>query len=175
MRAARVTPIYRARMSVADTPSVPLAAPADPRPPARQLPEGLLVPSRPPMPRPDGLRRGVGQAVCVAFGVAWILCPAIEPPPTGHHVPEYPLWQAPIDIAAIVSIVAAIVVLWRGGRTGALLGAIAGTLMAVETIICPLAGHTPVGWWTWAQTGLSLFVLGTSAVLMARRGPRQVS
>jgi hypothetical protein len=39
--------------------------------------------------------------------------------------------------------------------------------MAVETIICPIAGHTTVCWWTWAQAGLSLFALGASAVLMA--------
>ena len=37
--------------------------------------------------------------------------------------------------------------------------------------MCPLAGHTTVGWWTWAQTGLSLFVLATSTVLLARQSP----
>lgn len=109
--------------------------------------------------------------VAAAFAVAWILCPIVEPMPTGHE-PAYPLWQLPIDLATLASIVAAVVVLWRGGRSGARLGAVAGVMMAVQTILCPIAGHTPVGWWTWAQTGLSLFVIGASAALMAGVGRR---
>ena len=87
-------------------------------------------------------------------------------------MPDYPLWQLPID-PAVASIVAAVVVLWRGGRHGARLGIAAGVLMAVETVICPIAGHTRLGWWTWAQTGLSLFVLGTRGAVLAR-GARRV-
>jgi hypothetical protein len=152
-------------------PSIVPAGPTGPRPPARPLPEGLPAPTRPPAPRPDGLSRNTGRRVAAAFGIAWILCPVVEPMPTGH-TPDYPLWQLPIDLAAVAAIIAAVVVLWRGGRQGARLGAAAGVLMAVETIICSIAGHTPVGWWTWTQTGLSLFVLGTSAALMARAGRR---
>jgi hypothetical protein len=150
-------------------PSIGPAGPAGPRPPAPLLPEGLPARSRPQAPRPDGLRRTPGRLVAAAFGIAWILCPAVEPMPSGP-LPDYPLWQLPIDVAALASIAAAVVVLWRGGRNGARLGAAAGVLMAVETIICPIAGHTTVGWWTWTQAGLSLFVLGTSAALMARSG-----
>jgi hypothetical protein len=97
-----------------------------------------------------------------------VLCPAVEPMPT-HDMP-YPLWQLPFDLGTLVSIVVAVVAMWRGVRNSARLGAIAGIFMALETIICPLAGHTPVGWWTWTQAALSLFVMGTSAALMARRG-----
>jgi hypothetical protein len=131
----------------------------------------MLRGTRSPAPRPDGLTRNTGRLLAAAFGIAWILCPAVEPMPSGH-VPDYPLWQLPIDLAAVASIVAAVVVLWRGGRHGARLGVAAGVLMAVETIICPIAGHTPVGWWTWTQTGLSLFVLCTSAAVLARGGRR---
>ena len=176
-------------MSVADTPSpfpvappvaaapapvpaqfVPPAGPAGPRPPARPLPEGLLAPNRAPSPRPDGLSPDTGRLLAAAFGFAWFLCPAIEPMPSGDV--HYPLWQLPIDLAALASIIAAVVVLWRGGRNGPRLGVAAGVLMAVETVVCVLAGHTAVGWWTWVQTGLSLFVLGTSAALMAGMGRR---
>lgn len=40
--------------------------------------------------------------------------------------------------------------------------------MASETITCPLAGHTPVGWWTWLQAALSLAVLLTGTLLVSR-------
>jgi hypothetical protein len=106
--------------------------------------------------------------LAAAFGVAWILCPAIEPLPTMDM--PYPLWQLPFDVGTLASIVVAVVALWRGARSSARLGAVAGIFMALETTICPLAGHTPVGWWTWVQAGLSLAVMGTSAALMARRG-----
>jgi hypothetical protein len=102
-----------------------------------------------------------------------VLCPAVEPMPT-HDMP-YPLWQLPFDLGTLVSIVVAVVAMWRGVRNSARLGAIAGIFMALETIICPLAGHTPVGWWTWTQAALSLFVMGTSAVLLARTGRRSVA
>jgi hypothetical protein len=100
--------------------------------------------------------------------VSWILCPAVEPIPDGSFA-HYPLWQLPIDLAALATIVAAVTALWRGSRHSARLGTAAGVLMAVETIVCPLAGHSPLGWWTWAQTGLSLFVLCTSVALIGRR------
>ncbi|TFV50278.1 hypothetical protein [Blastococcus sp. TF02A-35] len=106
------------------------------------------------------------QALAVAFALAWIACPAVEPMPTGEV--HYALWQLPIDLAAVGSIVAAVVALWRGSRYAARLGLVAGALMAVMTIICPLAGHTPVGWWTWVQAGLSLFVMASSAALHRR-------
>jgi hypothetical protein len=130
--------------------------------------EGLLARSRRPLPRPDGLRQETGRRLAVAFGIAFVLCPLVEPMPSGDV--HYPLWQLPIDLAAIASIAAAVAVLWRGDRNGPRWGAAAGVLMAVETIICPLVGHTPVGWWTWTQAGLSLFVLGTSAALLAAGG-----
>ncbi len=119
--------------------------------------------------RDDGLGRRTGRLIAGAFALAWILCPSIEPMPSGP-MPDYPMWQLPIDLATVGSIVAAVVVLWRGGRSGPRLGLVAGAFMLLETALCPIAGHTTVGWWTWTQTGLSLFVLATSAVLMARRG-----
>ncbi|WP_164704645.1 hypothetical protein [Blastococcus litoris] len=90
--------------------------------------------------------------------------------PSGDLGPA--LWQLPIDLAALVSIVVAVTALWRGWRGSARLGALAGSFMAIETTICPLAGHTPVGWWTWTQAALSLSVMGTSAFLMRRNGSR---
>ncbi len=90
--------------------------------------------------------------------------------PTGH-VPAYPLWQLPIDVAAIGTIILAVGALWRGSPRAPRLGIAAGVMMAVETIVCPYAGHTPIGWWTWVQAGLSLFVLFTSAALQARQRP----
>ena len=119
--------------------------------------------------RKDGLSGRAGRWIAGSFALAWILCPLLEPLPSGDL--PYPLWQVPIDLATFGSAVAAVVVLWRGGRRGALLGAVAGALMLLETAMCPIAGHTAVGWWTWAQTGLSLFVLGTSAVLLSRENP----
>jgi hypothetical protein len=151
-------------------PPVPSVVAAGSPPVAPPLPTEQAPWNLPRGPRPDGLDRDTGRLLAAAFGIAWLLCPTLEPMP--EHVPDYPLWQLPIDVAAVVSIVVAVVVLWRGGRNGALLGAAAGALMAVETMICPIAGHTPVGWWTWTQTGLSLFVLGTSAALMAGMGRR---
>lgn len=152
-------------MSTAKAPltyPAPAAAPVAPElaPTRARAPAG-------PRPRPDGLSRNAGRTLAVAFAVAWILCPALEPTPADHV--HYPLWQLPIDVAALGSLVAAVVVLWRGGRLGAPLGIAAGVMMAVETVVCPWAGHTPLGWWTWAQTGLSLFVLGTSALLTRGR------
>jgi hypothetical protein len=145
--------------------------PARPAGPQHAAPsERLIWRTDAPLPRPDGLSRETGRLLATAFGIAWILCPAVEPLPSVDV--HYPLWQLPIELAAIASIIAAVVVLWRGGRNGPRLGVAAGVLMAVMTMVCPLAGHTPVGWWTWAQTGLSLFVLGTSAALMARPGRR---
>jgi hypothetical protein len=120
--------------------------------------------------RTDGLSAATGRLVAGAFSLAWILCPTVEPLPSGP-TPDYPLWQLPIDLATVASILVAVVALWRGGRLGALLGAVAGTFMLLETAMCPIAGHTTVGWWTWTQTLLSLFVLGTSAALLARQSP----
>jgi hypothetical protein len=168
-------------MSLAD---VPLQASTDrvdvPAPSAQIDPKGpVREPGQPVPATVAAFRRGMAQAgqrprltgrqrLAWAFAIAWILCPAIEPMPSGH-LPAYPLWQLPIDLAAIGSITAAVVVLWRGGRNGARLGVAAGVLMAVETIICPIAGHTPVGWWTWTQAALSAFVLFTSLALLGRR------
>jgi hypothetical protein len=119
-------------------------------------------------------RRGPGltarHLLAVAFAVAWLACPLIEPMPAGDES-AYPLWQLPIDLAAVGTIVAAVGALWRGSRLAPRLGIAAGVMMAVETIVCPYAGHTPIGWWTWVQAGLSLFVLFTSAALRARQRP----
>ena len=144
-------------------------APVAPRPPAPPPPVHVApwnLP-RPPRPRPDGLDRDTGRLIAISFGIAFVVAPLLEPMSSGP-LPDYPLWQLPIDLAALAAVVAAVAVLWRGGRNGARLGAATGVLMAVLTIICPLAGHSPVGWWTWAQVGLSLYVMGTSAMLMAR-------
>jgi len=122
-----------------------------------------------PAPRQDGLGRDTGRLLAVAFGLAWLLCPLVEPLP--EHDMAYPLWQLPIDLAALATIVVAVSALWRGNRNSARLGMVAGVLMAVETVTCTIAGHTPVGWWTWVQTGLSLAVMATSAVLHRYRRP----
>lgn len=165
-------------MSVADAtqpttaePTVPQSSPALlPHPPLPQPPAPHLasvapwnLPAPPPPPRLDGLGRDAGRLLAGAFAIAWVLCPAVEPLPA--HDMDYPLWQLPIEIAALGTIIAAVVALWRGNRNSARYGLAAGVLMAVMTMVCPLAGHTPVGWWTWVQTGLSLAVMATSAVL----------
>ncbi len=36
---------------------------------------------------------------------------------------------------------------------------------------CPLAGHTPVGRWTWVQTAMSLFVMAVGVALHRLRTP----
>ena len=162
---------FRPTTAGSAAPPVPAIPVAPLQAPAWRAPDGYREAGR---ARQDGLSRRAGRLIAGAFAVAWILCPSVEPMPSGP-MPDYPLWQLPIDLATIGSIVAAVVVLWRGGRLGARLGTLAGAFMAVETIICPIAGHTPVGWWTWTQTGLSLFVLGTSAVLVARTGRRPVA
>jgi len=166
VRALPPAPPYRAPMSVADAPS---AAPVT-TPPGAPAPRATRwqVPPAQPVGRRDGLSQTTGHLLAGAFGLAWILCPAVEPMPSMDMA--YPLWQLPFDVGTVVSIVVAVVALWRGARSSARLGAVAGVFMALETIICPLAGHTPVGWWTWTQAALSLFVMGTSAVLMARSG-----
>jgi hypothetical protein len=144
---------------VAAAPQAPWSAPGWRAPDARPRTAGRE--------RSDGLSQRTGRLIAGAFAVAWILCPTIEPMPSGP-MPDYPLWQLPIDLATLGSIIAAVVVLWRGGRHGSLLGFAAGAFMLLETIMCPIAGHTDVGWWTWTQTGLSLLVLGISAALLAR-------
>jgi len=159
--------------------------------PAREMPPltGLIEPARPapepasrasvtprPVPAPaiarpphstPGLGRGGRQLLALAFAAAWITCPVIEPVPDGPE-PDYPLWLLPVDIAALVSIVAAVVALWRGSRRAGALGVGAGVLMAVETVICPGIGHHLMGPFLWVQAGLSLFVLLTSAALVVR-------
>jgi peptidoglycan/LPS O-acetylase OafA/YrhL len=154
-------------------PSVPTTGPAGPVGPRPAAPpsQHQQAWTQPRAPRRDGLSRDTGRLLAVAFGTAFVLAPVVEPTPA-VPMPEFPLWQLPIELAGLAAIVAAVVVLWRGGRNGARLGAAAGVLMAALTIICPLAGHSTVGWWTWVQTGLSLFVLGTSAALMAGAGRR---
>jgi hypothetical protein len=161
------------QVAAAPVPAPPVV-PAVARPSAPPLPADTAPWHRPQAdraPRADGLSRDAGRSLAAAFGVAFVLAPAVEPMPA-EPMPDFPLWQLPIELAALAAIVAAVVVLWRGGRNGARLGVAAGVLMAVLTIVCPLAGHSTVGWWTWVQTGLSLFVLGTSAALMARAGRR---
>jgi hypothetical protein len=69
--------------------------------------------------------------------------------------------------------VAACVALWRDSRRAWALGVVAGLGMAVGTVICPGTGHHLVGWYTWVQAGLSLFVLLASAgpPALAARSP----
>lgn len=180
-------PAYGASMSIADAqnpviaestappaqPAVPAAHPA--QAPSPVVPSTAWVPPAPGRSsRRDGLGRDTGRLLAGAFALAWILCPTVEPLPA-HDVP-YPLWQLPIDVATVVTIVAAVAALWRGSRNSAYFGMAAGVCMAVMTMLCPFAGHTPVGWWTWVQTGLSLFVMATSAVLLRLRpSPAPVS
>jgi hypothetical protein len=175
----RFTP-YRARMSVADVPRPTTARPAAPPSPPAATPayQAHVAPTPAhrapwtlPAPRPafrrDGLSSEVGRLLAGAFALAWIVCATVEPMPTGEI--HYPLWQLPVDLAALATIVVAVRALWRGSRNSARLGMAAGVMMAVETIMCPIAGHTPVGWWTWVQTGLSLMVMATSAALHRRQ------
>jgi hypothetical protein len=159
--AAAVTPEAPSPQTVAEEPAAPWSSPGRSAPPPAPW-TGVRA-------RSDGLSQLAGRLIAGSFAVAWILCPLVEPLPTDDL--PYPLWQLPIDLATLGSMVAAVVVLWRGGRLGALLGAVAGVFMLLETAMCPIAGHTTVGWWTWAQTGLSLFVLGTGVVLLARQDP----
>ncbi len=152
-------------MSVADDthPRTTDAAPV--LPPSRPVGRPPLVPASRPAGAGcgHGMDRDTGRSLAVALAFAWLLCPAVEPLPD-HEMP-YALWQLPIDLAAVASLVAAVVALWRGSRSAARLVLVAGVLMAVETIVCPLAGHTTVGWWTWVQTSLSLVVMATGVVL----------
>ncbi|WP_346623155.1 hypothetical protein [Blastococcus montanus] len=165
-------------MTVADHPPAAERRPAVPPPPARiaDMPAAHRdVPAvgAAPVPTRPGPRHAAaadpwiapprGKVLAVVFAVAWLTCPLVEPLPTGDV--HYPLWQLPVDIGTVVSIVLAVAALWRGSRHSARLGLVAGGFMAVMTMVCPLAGHTPVGWWTWVQTGMSLFVLLTSAAL----------
>ncbi|MGY1813239.1 hypothetical protein, partial [Blastococcus sp. SYSU D00820] len=131
-------------------------------PPAAPTP-GPVAAARPG----HGLSRNAGRLWAAAFALAWLVCPAVEPMP--HHDAVYPLWQLPVDVAAVGTIVGAVAALWRGSRHSAPLAVAAGCLMAVETILCPLAGHTPVGWWTWVQTAMSLAVMAAGTALYRLR------
>ena len=169
-------------MSVTDAPQPPSAGAGTPPVPARHTSRtprhaapGRAMSRRPSpagaqVPLAHGLRRTEGRVLAGALALAWLLCPVIEPMPS--HDVDYPLWQLPIELAAVGSIVAAVVALWRGSRHSARLTLAAGALMAVMTMICPLAGHTPVGWWTWVQTGLSLGVIAVGVALHRVRGDR---
>jgi hypothetical protein len=90
----------------------------------------------------------------------------VEPMPDDDV--HFPLWQLPIEIGTVGSMVAAVIALWRGSRHAPRLALVAGAFMAVMTMVCPLAGHTPVGWWTWVQAGMSLAVMATSVALHGR-------
>jgi hypothetical protein len=158
-------------MSAPEMPPSPgLIAPARPAPepasPASVASQPERAGARPPH-RTPGLGRVGRQVLAIAFAAAWITCPVIEPVPDGPEQ-DYPLWLLPVDIAALVSIVAAVVALWRGSRRAGAFGVAAGVLMAVETIICPGIGHHLMGSFLWVQAGLSLFVLLTSAALVVR-------
>jgi hypothetical protein len=106
----------------------------------------------------------VRRVLAVLFAVACVACPVIEPEPNGPQ-PDPPLWMLPVDLASLALIVAACVAVWRGSRRARLLGVLAGVGMAVETVLCPGTGHHLIGWYTWVQAGLSLFVLLSSAAL----------
>lgn len=157
-------------MTVADTPPPASAGPVDTTPPAPGPPShrAPVAPGSWTGPARAGTGRAPapGRPLAIAFAVAWLVCPVVEPLPAEDMA--YPLWQAPIDLGTVASIVLAVVALWRGSRHAPRLGVAAGVFMAVMTMICPLAGHGPVGWWTWVQAGMSLFVLFTSAALVSR-------
>jgi hypothetical protein len=104
--------------------------------------------------------------IALAFAAAWVACVLVEPMPDGPH-PDPPLWSLPLDLASLATLVAAVVSLWRGGRRGASWGIAAGTLMAVETVLCPVTGHHMVGPFIYVQAVLSVAVLLTSAALPA--------
>jgi hypothetical protein len=155
-------------MTVAD---VPPSTPAVAEAPVARGPRSHRAPVAPrtPLswrPRRDGPGPVYGRPLAIAFAAAWLLCPVVEPLP--EHEMAYPLWQLPLDLGTVGSIVLAVVALWRGSRHAPRLGIAAGVFMAVMTMICPLAGHGPVGWWTWVQASMSLFVLLTSAALVSR-------
>lgn len=151
-------------------PEVPSPALVDRvRPPAEctvAAPSPMPRVAPPPRPLP-GLGQVGRRLLAIAFAAAWITCPIIEPVPDGPE-PDYPLWLLPIDIAALVSIVAAVSAVWRGSRRAGTLGVTAGVLMAVETILCPGTGHHLMGSFLWVQAGLSLFVLLAGAALVVR-------
>ncbi|WP_155858698.1 hypothetical protein [Candidatus Blastococcus massiliensis] len=152
-------------MSVADQRSVTTSQ-ATPRLPAVPPPPAQHV-APPPAPHRRTGRDG-NRALAIGFAVVCLAGPFVEPMPTGDiHIP---LWQIPIELATFASIVAATIALWRASRHAPRLVLAAGALLAVMTMVCPLAGHTPVGWWTWVQAGLSLAVMATGAALY-RRGP----
>lgn len=161
-------------MTLADVPRPPAAEAAPvpgPSPAARPAP----APVRPWLSEPaarrtpaaevgeHGLSRTAGRLLAGLLALAWIACPAVEPLP--EHDVAYPLWQLPIDLATVGTIVGAVVASWRGTRSTAPLTVAAGTFMAIQTAICPFAGHTPVGWWTWVQAGCSLLVMAIGVAL----------
>ena len=149
-------------------PTEVMTTPVPPRPVAPP-PVWPALPKPTEVARPGGRRlgRALRQLLAVAFAAAWITCPIIEPYPDGPE-PEYQLWLLPIDLAALATIVAAVVAVWRGSRHAGRLSVAAGVLMAVETVICPGIGHHLMGSFLWVQAGLSLFVLLTSAALVVR-------
>ncbi len=156
-------------MTVADAPHPTSSGPAA-APPSARGPRSHRPPATPRnrLSPPSG-RSGVpvtGRPFAIAFAVAWVLCPMVEPMPADDMA--YPLWQLPLDLGTVASIVLAVVALWRGSRHAPTLGIAAGVFMALMTITCPLAGHGPVGWWTWVQAAMSLFVLFTSMALVSR-------
>lgn len=150
-------------MTIADVPpSTPAAAPvAVPR--SHRAP---VAARRPLAGMPRGAGPVHGRPLAIAFAVAWLVCPVVEPMPADDMA--YPLWQLPLDLGTVGSIVLAVGALWRGSRHAPRLGIAAGVFMAVMTMVCPLAGHGPVGWWTWVQAAMSLFVLLGSAALVSR-------
>jgi hypothetical protein len=130
---------------------------------ARTGPAHAAPPAPRPRPRPG---RTAGRVLAGAVALAWIACPAVEPLPADDVA--YPLWQVALDLTALATVVAAVALLWRLSRHAPRATIAAGVLMAWETITCPLAGHTPVGWWTWLQAALSLAVLLTGTLLVSR-------
>ncbi len=112
------------------------------------------------------LTRTTRRLLAVAFAVAYMVCPSVEPDPNGPD-PVMHWWHAAVDCASIAAICVAVVALWRGTRRSPAFGVAAGVGMVVETVLCPSSGHHALGWWTWVQAALSAGVLATSAVLVA--------
>jgi hypothetical protein len=111
------------------------------RPAPSSAPEWRTAGGRPAAHRQDGPSRDVRQLLALAFSVAWIACPLIEPTPDGPE-PDYQLWLLPVDLAALATIVAAVTALMPGSRHAGLLGVATGVLMAVDTWCARASGTT---------------------------------
>jgi len=141
-------------------------------PPATGAPptsEAAAAPVPAPTERPP-VRENRRQLLSVLFAAAWLTCVLVEPMPDGPE-PDDGIWTTIGALGTVVSIVVAIVLLWRGHRLARPAGITAGLFMCLATAMCPLSGHHLVGAFLWVQTAMSLFVLIASARLPRRDRP----